>query len=713
MSFLDIPNIQLDYHTRIENVVSDFYIPVLKEAKTYKRAVGYFSSSALLEISEGLTSFINNNGSIRLLVSPKLDIKDYEAIKAGYDARKLIEEKVINGFDENVEFPQKDNRFGLLSRLIALNILSIKVVALTDNDNNGSLYHEKIGIMQDQEGNTLAFSGSANETYNGLKTNFENIDVFCSWKSQESEDRCLSKEMMFDDLWEGRIKTTITIPFPEIIKEKLMKYDSSEKSYTDLDNNLLIIFNKRKLDKDYSIPRIPPNVCLKNYQKEAIDNWEKNDYRGIFDMATGTGKTYAGFGAICRLFSAKKRLFVIICCPYMHLVDQWFDDCSLFNIKPIRCYGSVNYKNELRRELVLLKHNKINFACAIITNASFGTDSFQSLIKEYLEFTLLIVDEAHNFGADKTSSTLAINYPYRLALSATIERYGDQEGTQKLFDFFGKKDIHYTLEEAIANNNLTKYKYHPVIVYLTEDETSQYLDLSRKIAKFHLQEGDSIPKEVEFLLLRRARIIAGARNKITSLKEEIRPYKNDHNILIYCGAVKYGEDDYGTDYDGKKQIQIVEKMLHNDLGMNTCRFTAEENEKDRINIIDSFKNQELQALVAIKCLDEGMNIPAIKTAFILASSTNPKEYIQRRGRVLRKYPGKEYANIYDFVTLIDPRSLQNSNDVRLASNLAKKELNRVQDFILLCSNPSDNNKIVDKIEDDYNMNIINDEEDYL
>lgn len=258
---------------------------------------------------------------------------------------------------------------------------------------------------------------------------------------------------------------------------------------------------------------------------------------------------------------------------------------------------------------------------------------------------------------------------------------------------------------------MTPYKYYPILVSLNDDEYDQYVSLSKQVAKYHQKDG-KLSEQAKKILIKRARLVAGTQNKIDVLKNILGNYKNEHNMLIYCGAVKYGEYGYASDEQGKKQIEIILNILNNELHIYSSKFTAEENIETRSDIINAFKQQDLQALVAIKCLDEGVNIPAIKTAFILASSTNPKEYVQRRGRVLRKYPGKDYAEIYDFITL--PTDLSDAcmgPNAAIDKNLVRKELERVIDFANLSSNPSESNEIIDEIKEAFNMDVILDEEE--
>lgn len=278
--------------------------------------------------------------------------------------------------------------------------------------------------------------------------------------------------------------------------------------------------------------------------------------------------------------------------------------------------------------------------------------------------------------------------------------------------FFGEKCITYSLKRAIQEDKLTKYRYYPILVELDEDELGKYIELTKRIKQFKYKSNDNmklIPDALKKLLLQRARIIAGAKNKLNKLIEIMQPYKNQNNILVYCGAVKYGEDGYEDSLEEKKQIKLVIEKLKKDLGMTVSKFTSEENSEERETLKAAFKNEEIQALIAIKCLDEGMNIPAIKTAFILASSTNPKEYIQRRGRVLRKFPGKQYAEIYDFITISRPLEQLirlSKEDKELEISLAGKELVRLIDFANLSDNPQYSNKIIDDIRSAYSIDVI-------
>ena len=471
-----------------------------------------------------------------------------------------------------------------------------------------------------------------------------------------------------------------------------------------------------KPDQTSDFFRIPESIELHDYQVKAIDTWMSKGCRGIFDMATGTGKTYTALGALAKLSEKlRNHLAVVIVCPYQHLVEQWVEDICAFGVKPLICYSRYNWKKTLARMISDYSLGITDNFCVITTNATFVTPAMQNELAKMNGDFCLVVDEAHNFGSKKQIACMSEKFNFRLALSATIVRHHDEYGTQRLFDYFGDKCIEYTLKEAITAGKLTPYYYYPVLVSFNEEELHEYVEITDKVAKIlkKVPHGDDLPQSAERLLIKRARIIAGAQEKVVKLKEVITPYQNANHLLVYCGATRVESlylNETAIDSDDQRQIDEATSLLGNVLGMRVTQFTAAEDSKQRELIKEQFSKGEIQALVAIKCLDEGMNIPGIETAFILASSTNPKEYIQRRGRVLRKAPGKQYAKIYDFITLprpLDEYSFQSSIQAELS--LVKREVERMRDFQELSENPSDVTEIIRAITEKYNLYLIGDE----
>lgn len=708
VAFTDL-NLLKHYKTYKHNIVKAFYTPVLQESVLYQRSVGFFSSTALIELTKGISGIVENGGKIQFIVSPYLNQEDIKAIQKGYENRKIIERALLREYKEPENYFQEE-RLNLLSHLIENGHLEIKVAFTPPNKSTG-MYHEKVGIVTDAIGNKIVFTGSLNETINAFYNNYESIVVFTSW--EESKQYAEEMQKDFETLWNNEDADLEVIEFPDVIKEKIKVNQKTQINYG---------VDEKEKEKEHEsiiiqkgIPHIPLGFELRDYQKDAIEKWKYNNYRGIFDMATGTGKTYTGLGAITELYEDKKRLAVIIVCPYQHLVEQWVEDIKLFNMLPIIGYSSSkqkNWKKRLENDIFDFSIGVINCFCFVTTNATYSS-KFVSKQMSYLgSDTLLLVDEAHNFGSPNLRNKLYPNIEYRLALSATLDRHGDEAGTVCLRKYFGEKCIEYDLKRAIKEGKLTPYYYYPVVVYLDEEEMEQYRDISYKVSKeCHKDKRGNlkISDRGKMLLLQRARIVAGAKNKLLELKKLMQKYKDDTHILVYCGATRvrtFEYDESENDEEGERQVVAVSKILGNELGMKVTHFTSNESAEEREVIKRRFAAADpYQAIVAIKCLDEGVNIPSIKTVFILASTTNPKEYIQRRGRVLRLAHNKPYAVIYDFVTLA--KSLDDVNpystDYNCERALAKRELVRIKEFGEISLNSRYADELISDLEDVYEL----------
>lgn len=698
-------HIAKEYRNLKCDVINDFYVPILSNAVMYKRAVGFFNSAALYEMAIGLRHLVEKQGKMELIVSPRLTEEDIQSINLGYKTREeVIERALLRDFDE----PKNKTEFrklNLLANLIAEGILDIKV-AFKINANSAGIFHEKIGIVIDAEGNKVAFTGSMNETYSGLLQNYESIDVFCSWRD-EDYDRVNIKENAFDNLWDNLDTAMEVIPFPKVAVERLNLYKVEK-------TEPLCVEIQNEDDSQDVFFKIPDNVDLYDYQREAIESWKNNNYCGIFDMATGAGKTFTALGALSALSkNLNNHIAVVIVAPYQHLVEQWVEDIIQFNVKPIVAYSypGQKWRKQFSDAVTAYNVGAIDNFCIIATNATFSLNDFQSILQKFKKNFAFVVDEAHNFGAVKLSSLLPRKARYRLALSATIERFRDEEGTNKLRKYFGKTCISFSLKEAIQKGFLTSYYYHPIVVYLNADEYEQYQEITKTIIRNGGASQENIDKNpyIEMLLIKRARIISGCKEKVPKLVEVMTPYRTDNYILVYCGATKYDNDSSDLkDDDEVRQIEEVNKRLYYELGMKVHKFTSEESKEERDEIKRMFASgTELQVITAIKCLDEGVNIPSIKKTFILASSTNPKEYIQRRGRVLRRAKGKEYAEIFDFITL--PRPLEevqfcSEEELSCDLSLVRKEFLRMIDFAETARNPFEIDKLKEDIQNAYNQN---------
>ena len=731
MGFKD-HKVKSEYRSLIDNVVQDFYIPLLRESVSYKRAVGFFSSSSLVEISKGIAEMASEGGKIQIVASPYLSDEDIEAIKKGYDDRNQIIEKALLAqiAEEPTDYYSME-RLNLLASLIADGVMDIQI-AYTEDQRGIGMYHEKMGIIEDAVGDKIAFSGSNNESATAMSINYETMDVFRSWGDPSEIERVRLKENAFYSIWHDTEPNIKVLEFPNITDALIEKYRRRSPNFNiDKDQfarRILTYATKlSEMSRGIEGPigaRVPADIELREYQKEAIASWVGENYRGIFDMATGTGKTLTGLGAISKLSEdLDDVLAVIIVCPYQHLVEQWVEDIVRFNIKPIIGYSSSPQKDWKKRLAKAVRDQKLrrekSFFCFVCTNATFTNSTVQEEISKIQSSVLLVVDEAHNFGARSLSRLLDDRFTYRLALSATLDRHRDDEGTAFLYDFFGKKCIEYSLEKAIEQDKLTKYKYYPIPVYLTDDELEKYEQKSYEMSKCLIKGKDGkykLNKRGEILAMERARIVAGASQKLEALREYMAPYADDNNILVYCGATNVIDekaDSSNTEEEDIRQIEAVTRILGNEFHMEVAKFTSEENMETRATIKEQFqKGDRLQAIVAIKCLDEGVNIPGIRTAFILASTTNPKEYIQRRGRVLRKADNKPFAEIYDFVTLpreLDAVSGLTTEQAQRDLSLVKNELARIKEFGRLSMNSMKANDLIWDIQEAYH--ITEDDED--
>lgn len=684
--------IKNEYRSLIDDIVKDFYVPLLKNAVLYQRAVGFFSSSALTMIAKGIDGLVQNGGRIQIIASPRLSVSDIEEIKKGYELRKVIEKSLIRELND-IEDQEDIEKLSYIAKLVADGILDIKIAFLTSK-NEVAMYHEKMGLITDSDGNTVAFSGSMNESENAFKDNYESFDAFCSWTNDS--ERVFQKQMAFKAIWEDYEPGIETIDFPIAVKNRLFEYNP----------DLHLVNNRNNAQegnnlgtKEKKAIYLPDDFEIREYQNSAIHTWEKKGFCGIYDMATGTGKTLTALASIEYLFRKNgERLAIVIVCPYQHLVEQWVEDIVRFGIQPIIGYSASsqkNWKKNLEQAVRSFSLGVTDVFCFVTTNASFVTKNVQEQIMQLGKDALLVVDEAHNMGATNYRRRLPTAFEYRLALSATIDRHNDEVGTTALKAYFGEKCIEYSLREAIENKMLTRYFYYPVLTYLDEDELEEYINLTHQLTiAISEKSGKMVLSEyAKQLLIKRARVIAGAKGKLPELKKQIKPYRDDRHLLVYCGATTIKEIDTDELDFGIRQIDLVTNMLGNDMGMRVGRFTSQETPQERAQIRAAFAEGDmLQALVAIKCLDEGVNIPSIKTAFILASSTNPKEYIQRRGRVLRKFPGKDYAVIFDFITLpfpMDELRLQSREIINSTKGLVKREIVRMLDFAEIAENPSE------------------------
>lgn len=676
------------YVTDSDDIPEEFYGIALPKTVLYKRAAGFFSSSALATLGRGLKQFYYNGGNMRLIVSPLFSKEDYEAIELGYKAQEdIAAQRIVEMF--NIDEIKDDDGANILSWLIFEKRLDIRVVVKKEN-NKKAIFHDKFSVLIDEEGNRITFRGSMNESETAMVDNYESIEVDCSWET-EGLRRAIQREKQFDAIWDDDSNKWSTIPIPDAVKESLVQIRRPIKAdtYEYVENSPQLVCEPEMVYMP-SRPAIPKWLELRKYQKNAIAAWVKNNNRGIFQMATGTGKTKTGLAAVTKIldvyYSNQVKCGLVVVVPYVVLLEQWLEDLKEFQISAIACYESKNkWLPRVEENIRLFNENVRDKLFLITTTKTLISSDFQRCIATIKGDYIFLADEMHHLTSDMMRQSLPQNAKYRLGLSATLMTKYNSAKMEELKAYFGGIIYEYSMKEAIETDCLTRYFYYPIYVELTDEEKSDYYEVSKKISKAmmlagnDLDDDDNIP--LKALLSQRGRILASASNKLIKLKEMASQFKDKANLIIYCG------DKIESNV---KYIDKVYEIVNNEEGIISAKFTAEENPQQRRDILDLFGKKVIQALIAIRCLDEGVDIPQLETAIIMSSGTNPKEFIQRRGRILRKAAGKQYSYIYDFIVIpslsIQDVSALTPDEKEMELKVISREFERVQEFANLAEN---------------------------
>lgn len=667
MAFRDL-NLKFYYNNDDDDLINDFYIPVIEETKIYKRSTGFFSSSSFWEIIDGLKNFLVADGKIQLIVSPNLSEKDIEAINLGEKAKEdSVEAFIIANILEDKKY---EDQFNLLAWLIYQEKLEIKFVIKKDINNFG-IFHDKTAIMIDEKGDKVAFHGSLNESITAYKDNFEAINVFMGWI--ESDSLRISKiDDAFESIWNNKSSNWESYSISESIKREIIKKRKENINFYKLTEQKLTL---------------PDSVKLRDYQEKAINSWIANKFSGILEMATGSGKTFTAIVAMSKainfLMDNGYSCGAVIVVPYKNLLEQWCRELKKFNVEPIRCYkNKLKWYYELSNAVNDFNKGKTKNLFVITTNVTYTSESFQDILKNIKRDYIFCVDEMHHLAAPKISKLLPENAQLRLGLTATLCDEDEDNKFKDVLNYFGQVVFQFTIEDAINNGCLTKYNYYPIFIELNDYELSEYRRLSKRISQKYFS-GENIDDEgLTALINQRRRIILNAENKIVKfgeMKSELEKYSK---ALVYCGD--------RIDEEGRF-IDKINRMVY-DMGISTHTYSSSLNDSVRTNVIKRFQDGEINVLTAIRCLDEGIDIPSLECAFILASNMDSKQFIQRRGRILRKSEGKELAYIYDFVVVptLDEEefSLLDYEEQKAEAKIFGKELKRVYEFARICENRS-------------------------
>ncbi len=687
LSKIDLP---LSMSTTINEPYNEAIIPLLKNSKTYKRGVAFFTSSWIELAAEGLIRFVNAGGKMKLLTSIELGEEEYKALKLGEEAKKneILKRELISKVEETLNSNNKWT-FNYLSWLIASEVLEVRFSI--HKKNRRSIYHDKISIFSDGE-EKVCINGSLNDSMNAL-SNQETINIFISWDKRDSL-RIDELEKYFDNAWNDKVDEYNVYKLPEILIEEFKKKQNDYNPYIKLINKNTKTTNEK------------PKYDIREYQEEAIKALQSHNWRGILNMATGTGKTLTSLFATERFLESNPDHVVCIVVPQLHLLYQW-EDIITKKYNDIEILKCAENKSEWGSKIYRYARNKMKKQLYILTTyKTLIDDTFQDGMMKFNEKVIYIFDECHKLGSNEIKRKLVINdNSKRIGLSATPNRWLDKDGNVFIEDKIGEEVFEFSLEKAIGKY-LTPYEYYPHFSELNDREFSEFLDLTSKIGRissYSNRDEQSSNKSLESLLNKRASISKGAENKFEDFFKVFDRQKDKRYTLVYV-------------YD--LQVEKMVQLLKERYSLNVHGIIATTKINDRTKILNSFNDGEIDIIVAIQCLDEGVDIPNCRYAYVLASSTNPREFIQRRGRVLRKSENKDKGIIHDFVTIAPDSDLYENNE---KSIVIKRELQRVAEFVRLSMNKKDeeiisyltNIKTLSDygVHNPWNMNIIEREEE--
>lgn len=662
-------------------------IPAFQSADRVDCMVGFFSSAILASLAPGLATYLGQPGrKFRLVISPMLSSDDHRAIEDGLKSITEVAAEIMEQALMTVDLLQQ-HTLKCLSHLLRRGQMEIKIAVMED-----ALFHPKVWLFHRGD-DLLAVHGSSNVTYSGIRKNVEQVATSKSWEDANQRFTTDKLSEGFMRLWENREDSCIVVPMPDAIREKMIRNYASEAAPTENDLRDLYARAKELMERSQepydplplpsTVFSIPAGLRYADgpfqHQGQAVDAWYAAGFRGVLEMATGSGKTITSMIGAYRLFEGHKPLLIVVAAPYVPLIEQWCDEIAPFGLKPINLTvvgGAQKRASVLQKVRRRLRTGLSEAEVVVVSHDTLCSPEFLEAVASFECERLLIADEAHNLGRPSFIGNPPHFFEHRLALSATPIRQYDEEGTEALLEFFGPVAFSFPLEQAIGRC-LVEYDYYVHPVYLTATEMDEWHDLTAKIRQNAWRSVDGKPDEYMAKLLRdRRALLETADGKVAALstlldKEDLG---NLRHTLIY------------TTDKAPRQLELVNRLLR-EKRLLFHQLTAEEtgNRDETRRIIRSFQDAEIQVLTAKRVLDEGVNIPQICRAYILASTTVERQWIQRRGRLLRTCSAinKTYSTIHDFLAL--PPSMEQGLDPD-AKSLVRSELKRAQEFARLARN---------------------------
>lgn len=663
-SFLTGFGVPTTIMTPRDDIIRSLFEPALSSVNEYRRAVGFFSSAWISRNATGLSRLAASGGVAKWVTSPHLSQDDLEALLSSPDeAKSTVERSLLASVDE-LALSLSHDTLNTVAWMVADGLLQFRI-AVPASSSKGNDFHSKFGIFLVDDEPIAAFIGSLNESIRALD-NHEVVSVFHRSRPTE-KNRILELNHLFEELWLNKDPAYRVVSLPVAVRERMIKLRQPKRPYDPPQMKRHGYFSQ-----------------LRVYQNAAVQAWVDNGHKGILEMATGTGKTITALATIEHLLACPSPPKVIlVACPYKHLVDQWVEQLHSFGLPIVSAHDSrASWASKLSDAVLSLDVGASKALIVATTYSTLTSDALANALRRLWTTTYLVADECHYLGARATQAGMRAEIPYRLGLSATPSRHYDLGGTKAINSYFSGTVFEYGLASAIAEGHLTPYYYYPELIELSEREAETYAALTARLAR--LMQGRQEPSEAAFrVAVQRARVLNNATAKIDWLKSKL--------------AEKAPADwNYTLVYAGDRIFSAVTELVGRDLGIRCHEFTSRQSRRERASILERFDSKDLQVLVAMKCLDEGVDVPPTRQAFFLASSGNPREFVQRRGRILRRSPGKDAATIVDSIALPSPELLSSSTDPAWKAVRAalKGQLSRITEFAGLSLNPSEADDLV-------------------
>lgn len=668
------------FKSRTEWEPIGFFSEALCNTTQFDIKLGFFSSSAINVLSDGFATFLYNGGKMRMIINDVLSVEDQKAMIVSEDDVMLPYFDLHNLQEVKRTLSERDRHFfECLSWLIRNNRLEIKIV--TPKCGEG-IAHSKCGVFSDGL-NLVAFDGSCNFSRTALIENLESLTAFCDWDGQG--DICKINDIAedFEKTFSGNDDSVIYLKADEVkagISANFKHKDVNELLHDEqtlisrrlndsLPLSIQTILNKAR-EKTESIIRQIEGTDIKildkvepkfpydepqDYQKQAYDLW-KTTQKGLFAMATGTGKTLTSLNCLLNIWKKYHFYKALILVPTITLVDQWEDECKKFHFNNITKVSSKNPKwkieldNIKTKESILIEGEESSFII-IATYASFAREN---IFRELVDFNrnttrqiLLIADEAHNMGAGRILDRLGgVKFARRIGLSATPERQFDESGNKAIMDFFGCDNSYtfeFNMQDAIDKGYLCRYKYFPHIVHLNDAEMSEYMRISLQLAKFYNSEKESFPKGDDILmrlLLKRKRIVHKAQEKESIFRQIVEDrFAEKGNLkytLVYVPEGASPDNETADVFDNSESIiddDYSENLIdtYTRIVQNVSRTTTVKKFvsgiRERNEILEKYANGEIEVLTSMKCLDEGVDVPRSEMAiFVQVRATQDSSF---------------------------------------------------------------------------------------